>query len=77
MLDLGIFQYQGVIRGDEETTHTWGVIEVDPFLFLNIRPAMSGVCRWRPFKIYAPPNLLGDLVFQSSFAQGILYVEVL
>lgn len=28
-----------------------GVIEVDPGLCLNIRPVMSGVCRWKPFKI--------------------------
>lgn len=24
MLDLGVFHYQGVVRGDEERTQTWG-----------------------------------------------------
>ena len=54
-----------------------GVLWVEPGLCLNIRPVMSGVCRSRPFKIETPPHLLGGLAFQSSFAQGILYLEVL
>lgn len=49
---------------------------------LNIRRAMHGVCSGSPLKYRPPPhthtpNLLGDLALQSSFAQGILYLEVL
>lgn len=76
VLDLGICQYQGVVRGDEERMRKWGG-HIGRTWSLNIRPAMSGLCRWKPFKIETPPNLLGDLAFQSSFAQGILYLEVL
>lgn len=78
MLDLGVSPSRGIVREDGEGVWMWGgVLWVEPGLCVNVSLALSGVCRCRLFKIRAPPNLLGDLAFQSSFAQGILYWEVL